>query len=131
MGIHHGVSKKEEPDIRISRSIESFLSVSNEKVDWGEAVEKKRKEALWPSTRNFWLEHWRQHQISFIFRDVEINTLYLVIVFMVNKVLPSVYQHSKFHFMYPTLDDGSGKYTTTVAPVTTSAPNAPQTGKYS
>ena len=45
MGIHHGVSKKEEPDIRISRSIESFLSVSNEKVDWGEAVEKKRKEA--------------------------------------------------------------------------------------
>ena len=33
--------------------------------------------------------------------------------------------------MYPTLDDGSGKYTTTVAPVTTSAPNAPQTGKYS
>lgn len=50
---------------------------------------------------------------------------------MVNKVLPSAYQHSKFHFMYPTLDDGSGKYTTTVAPVTTSAPNAPQTGKYS
>ena len=25
--------------------IESFLSVSNEKVDWGEAVQKKRKEA--------------------------------------------------------------------------------------
>lgn len=48
---------------------------------------------------------------------------------MVNTVLPSVYQHLKFHFMYPTLDDGSGKYTTTVAPVTTSAPNAPQTGK--
>ena len=45
MGIHHGVSKKDEPDKRISRSIESFLWVSNEKVDWGEAVQKKRKEA--------------------------------------------------------------------------------------
>ena len=28
-----------------SRSIESFFSVSNEKVDGGEAVQKKRKEA--------------------------------------------------------------------------------------
>ena len=45
MGIHHGVSKKDELDKRISRSIERFLSVSNEKVDWGEAVQKERKEA--------------------------------------------------------------------------------------
>ena len=29
----------------LSRSIESFFSVSNEKVDGGEAVQKKRKEA--------------------------------------------------------------------------------------
>ena len=45
MGIHHGVSKKVKNLTNASsRSIESFFSVSNEKVDGGEAVQKKRKE---------------------------------------------------------------------------------------
>ena len=45
MGIHHGVSKKDEPDKHIFEVYRKFFSVSNEKVDGGEAVQKKRKEA--------------------------------------------------------------------------------------
>ena len=45
MGIHHGVSKKDEPDKHIFEVYRKFFSVSNEKVYGGEAVQKKRKEA--------------------------------------------------------------------------------------
>jgi len=46
MGIHHCVSRKKTNLTNASsRSVESFFSVSNEKVDGGEAVQKKRKEA--------------------------------------------------------------------------------------
>ena len=45
MGIHPGVSKKDKPDNASSRSIKKFFSVSNEKVDGGEAVQNKRMEA--------------------------------------------------------------------------------------
>ena len=45
MGIHPGVSKKDKPGNASSRSIISFFSISNEKVDRGEAVQDKRMEA--------------------------------------------------------------------------------------
>ena len=45
MGIHHCVSIRMNLTNAFSRSIESFFSVSNKKVDGGEAVQKKRKEA--------------------------------------------------------------------------------------
>ena len=44
MGIHHRVLKKDEPDKHIFEVYQTFFSESNEKVDGGEAVQKKRKE---------------------------------------------------------------------------------------
>ena len=56
-GIHHGVSKKDEPDKRIFKVYRKFfLSIlSNERVDGGEAVQKKRKEADLDSEKNYLL----------------------------------------------------------------------------
>ena len=46
MGIHHGVSKKDKPDkMHLQGLSKDFFSVSNEKVDGGEAVQNKRMEA--------------------------------------------------------------------------------------
>ena len=45
MGIHHGVSKTDEPDKRIFEVYWKFFSEGNEKADGGEAVQKKWKEA--------------------------------------------------------------------------------------
>ena len=57
-GIHHGVSKKKnQPDKNIFEVYRKFfLSIlSNERVDGGEAVQKKRKEADLDSEKNYLL----------------------------------------------------------------------------
>ena len=42
MGIHHGVSKKDEPDKHIFEVYQKVFLRSNEKVDGDEAVQNKR-----------------------------------------------------------------------------------------
>ena len=45
MGIHHGVSKKDEPDKRIFEVYRKFFLSKWQKSGWRRVVQKKQKEA--------------------------------------------------------------------------------------